>query len=94
MKQFKGMKTIEQITIDAESKGWEIDFGEWDKGSDWFYIRDIKKRMLQIAVNCFGKFFAYSMVSDRAVVTEKSNEYDNESWYIEILELLYEPIKA
>ncbi len=94
MKQFKGMKDAEQIKIDAEAKGWEVDFEEWDKGSDWFYIRDVKKRMLQIAVNCFGRFFVYSPKSKKAIATERTENLENKDWYNEILELLYEPLDA
>lgn len=92
MLKYKGMKTIDQIKQDAINQGWEIDFKKWDNdGDDWFWLRDMNNRMLQILVNCFGRFFVYSPASEHYIATEESTEFDNEAWYKEILDLLYEP---
>lgn len=92
MKKFKAMKNIEQISKDAIAQGWEVDFEPCNKGDDWFWIRDMKVRFLQVAVNCFGRFMVYSPISDKPIATEKSENLDNEKWYTEILDLLYIPL--
>lgn len=85
MKKFGGMKNIEELKEDAILGGWELDFTEWDnKGSDWFWIRDMDNRLTQILVNCFGRFMVYKPFSDKPVATELSEELDNEDWYNEI----------
>lgn len=90
MKQFKRMKPVDTITNDAKALGFEVDFTEWDKGSDWFWIRDMEGRLIQIAVNCFGRFMVYKPCSDAPVATERSEELDKEEWYQEILNIIYE----
>ena len=84
---------ISDIVKKAEELGFEVDFEEWNKGSDWFYLRGISNRVIQIAVNCFGRFIVYKPFSDRPIATEKSEEFDEESWYKEILDLLYKPFQ-
>lgn len=89
MKKFKGMKSLETIIAEAKAIGWEVDTRQYDQGSDWFWLRDIKRRMLQICVNGFnGSFYVYSAFSGDAVYATESSELD-EKWYNEILELLY-----
>lgn len=92
MIRYKCMKKIDDIKKDAEALGFEIDFTEWDKGSDWFWIRDMKDRLVQITVNCFGKFIVFMPTSEGPVATERSQELDDEEWYKEILNLLYVPL--
>jgi hypothetical protein len=94
MKKFKGMKNLEQLEKDAVAQGWEVDFTEFEKGSDWFAIRDMNNRCTQVVVNCFGRFMVYKPFSDEPVATETSQELDDKDWYNEILDLLYEPKEA
>ncbi|MEG1285356.1 MAG: hypothetical protein RSD22_06450 [Romboutsia sp.] len=92
MKKFKGMKKLEQLIKDAEKQGWVVDLTEFDKGSDWFWLRDMDDRVMQVAVNCFGRFMVYTPQSDKPIATEKSEEFDNEDWYCELLDLINEPL--
>jgi hypothetical protein len=94
MKKFKGMKTISQIEKEATEQGWAVDMTEFEKGSDWFWLRDMDGRFTQICVNCFGRFMVYKPFSDEPVATERSEELDNEDWYNEILDLLYESVEV
>lgn len=90
MKKYKGIRAVEDIKKDAENLGFEVDLIEWEKGSDWFYLRDVSNREVQIVVNCFGRFMVYKPYSERPIATELSEEFDDENWYLEILNLLYE----
>lgn len=92
MKKFKGMKKLEQLQKDAIKQGWEVDMTDFEKGSDWFWLRDISNRMLQICVSCFGRFSVYAPVSENPIATEESDWLDDKEWYNEILELLYDPL--
>jgi hypothetical protein len=92
MKKYKGMKNLEQLQKDAIEQGWEIDMTEFEKGSDWFWLRDIEDRVMQIAVNCFGRFMVYTPASDEPIATERSEEFDSEDWYRELLDLINEPL--
>lgn len=89
MKKYKEMKNINQVKVDAVARGWQLDFTEFDKGSDWFLLEDINNRMLTILVNCFGRFMVYTPMSNKPIATESSKELDNQKWYQEILNLLY-----
>jgi hypothetical protein len=92
MLKYKGMKTIDQIKKDAEAQGWETDFTDWDRnGSDWFLIEDMEHRMLRILVNCFGRFFVFKKDVEHWIATEKNEEFDDELWYREILDLINVP---
>lgn len=90
MKKFKGLKPTEQVKKDATNNGWEVDFVDYNKGGDWYWIKDTKNRMLQILVNGFnGHFMVYAPLSDKPIATHMSAELDGKEWYDEILELLY-----
>lgn len=92
MLKYKGMKTIAQIKKDATLQGWKTDFTDWDRnGSDWFLIEDMNNRMLRILVNCFGRFFVFKKDVEHWIATEKSEEFDDEPWYREILDLINVP---
>ena len=92
MKKFKGIKNLEQLQKDAIAQGWEVDMTEFENGSDWFCIRDMNNRILQVCINCFGRFMVYAPFSDKPIATEKSETLDNEDWYNDILNLINEPL--
>lgn len=92
MKEFKGMKNIDQIKEDAIKQGWEVDMTAFEKGSDWFWIRDMHNRVMQVCINCFGRFMVYTPASDNPLATERSEEFDNEDWYSELLNLINVPL--
>jgi hypothetical protein len=91
MRKFKEMKPLQQLIEDAKANGWEVDTTEYDKGSDFIYLRDMYERLKQIAVNATnGHFYVYEPFSqNQPTATHLSNELDDEAWYKEILELLY-----
>lgn len=51
-------------------------------------------RVLQVSVNCFGKFMVYAPFSEKPIATHESTEFDDKDWYIELLDLLYEPLEV
>lgn len=65
---------------------------DFEKGSDWFWLRDMSNRFMQVHVNCFGKFMVYTPASDEPIATEKSEELDDKDWYNELLNLINEPL--
>jgi len=94
MKKFRGNKKLEDLMRDAKEGGWEVDTLAFDKGSDFVYIRDTTIRFKQIAFNVVnGSFYVYEPISENPTSTHLSTEFDNEDWYIEILELVYETNK-
>lgn len=94
MKKFKGMKPFDTIIEEAKNTGWEVDTTEWDNGGDWFWLRDMHNRVLQVCVNCFGKFMVYAPFSDKPIDTHESTEFDDKDWYNELLDLLYESLEV
>ena len=93
MKKFNGNRELEAIIEDAKIKGWTVDIENFEKGSDWIYLRDLTVRFKQIAFNVVnGSFYVYEPFSESATAHHLSTEFDNEVWYNEILELLYEPL--
>lgn len=89
MKKFKEMRKISDIERIAKEKGFNIDMSEFNKGDDWFWIRDIHNRKEQICINCFGYFEVYKPYSETPVATHLSDNFDNEDWYSEILDIIY-----
>lgn len=96
MKKFKGMKKLNDIIKDAKKIGFEVDTDSFDNGGDYIYLRDVNERMEQIALNTFnGQFFIYTPDTDDPNVpyaTHLSDEFENEDWYEEKLNLFYEPL--
>ncbi|WP_113675895.1 helix-turn-helix domain-containing protein [Vallitalea guaymasensis] len=91
MKMFKGNKELNKILSEARSTGWDVDTEEFDKGSDWIWIRDMKERFLQVKYNtCNGYFYVWNPSSDSPVATNLSENMDGVQWYDELLELFYE----
>jgi len=94
MKKFKDIKDIEQIQKEAIDLGWKVDITELQQLSSWFWLRDVENRKLEIRVNYYwGNFFVYSLKSGHPLALEYSQEFDNEDWYNEILELIYIPLE-
>lgn len=94
MKLFKGVKNMDVLISDAKAQGWEVDRQKFDtEMSDWIFLRDMMERFKQIAVNVTnGYFFVYEPISEKPTATHTSSEFDEELWYQEILELIYEPV--
>ncbi|QNO14949.1 hypothetical protein HYG86_09260 [Alkalicella caledoniensis] len=90
MRKFKGMRSLADLIQRAGEEGWEIETSEFDKSSDWIWLRDIKERMLQVKVNLTnGIFFVWNPVSEMPIANHLSLKFDNEDWYLEILNLFY-----
>lgn len=90
MRTFKGNRNLAEIRLIAEDKCFEVDTEAYDKGNDWFALRDMDNRVIQILVNGYnGHFKVYRPFSVEPVATHLSEEFDNEAWYQEILEILY-----
>ncbi|KUK53053.1 MAG: hypothetical protein XD78_1495 [Desulfotomaculum sp. 46_296] len=92
MKKFKGVKSHDEIIAAAKQGGWEVDTHDYDtKGSDFIWLSDMDNRMLQIRVSTFnGHFAVWRPASERPIATHLSSQFDDEPWYAEILDLIYE----
>jgi hypothetical protein len=94
MKKFKGSKPVDQIKREAKEQGWKVDMRDFNKGGDWFWLRDMNNRATQVCVNsCNGHFEIYKPSSERPIATHLSQELDGTDWYDEILNLLYIPVE-
>lgn len=89
MKQFKGMKTLDEILILAKEKGYEISRENYDKGSDVIVLQN-PNRLQTIAVNVVIGWFVVYNANGEAIANHLSTDLDNTEWYNEILTLLYE----
>lgn len=96
MKKYKGTRCMEDIESLAKEQGWVVDIEAFEKtGSDFIYLRDVEERMKQIALNVTnGHFFVYEPISEKPTASHLSSDLDEEEWYIEILDLLYEPLEV
>lgn len=93
MRKFKGSRKLDALIEIAITKGFEVDQVDFDKGGDWIWFRDNGKRRIHVVFNPFnGHFYVYPLSMDRAVASHKSSHLDDEPWYIEILEMFYEPL--
>lgn len=92
MKKFKGTKKMDVIIADAQAQGWEVDRQKFDtEMSDWIYLRDMYNRFKQIALNVTnGHFAVYEPFQEKPTATHMSIKFDDEEWYQEILNLVYE----
>lgn len=90
MKKFKGKRNLDEIKKLASQKGYEVDTSHYDRGGDHIWLRDMKERMLQIMYNVVnGHFAVFCPASDKPIATHESKDLDNESWYVEILDIFY-----
>ncbi|NFL43135.1 hypothetical protein FDB61_15720 [Clostridium botulinum] len=90
MRKYKGLKKIEDIKKQAIELGYRYD--KLGESSKWFILSDRNYRGIEVTFNRFGKFIVYKALSDKKIATEKDEQLDNEAWYKEILDLLYEPL--
>ena len=79
MKKFKGSRKIEDVIKKAKELGYEY----YEKN----FQQRFKKGDLDICLRSFGKFFVYR--DGKSIASEKTDEFDNEEWYQEILEMFY-----
>lgn len=95
MKKFQGTKKMDDIIKDAVEQKWEVDTDLFHQsGSDFIYLRDQKVRMKQVALNVTnGCFSVFEPFSNEPTATHLSSGLDDEPWYQELLELIYEPLK-
>lgn len=94
MRKFRGNRKLDALIETAITKGFEVDQEDFDKGGDWIWFRDKDKRRIYVVFNTFtGYFYVYNPLSmDRPVASHKSSHLDDAPWYIEILEMFYEPL--
>lgn len=79
MKEYKGVRTLEDIIKRATEKGYEYKYVN-------FQSRLVKGN-LDICIRSFGKFFVYR--NGKCIACELSQRRDNKPWYLEILDILY-----
>lgn len=93
MKKFRNMRNLDEIIREAERKGFEIDKGDFEKGGDWIWLRDVNERMIQVLFNTVnGKFRVYTPDSgNEPWATEQSADLDGDPDYDELLNLFYIP---
>ena len=91
MRKDKKMKSIEDIKKQAKELGYR--YCKLEK-SNGHMLSDKYNRGIDIVINNIGNFIVYKAFSDKKIATGKDEQLDNEVWYKEILDLLYEPIKT
>lgn len=92
-KTFAGKWNTDKIIKKAKAFGYEVDTRDYDAGSDGIWLRDFKKRQLQIYYNvCTGSFYVYAPIkNDGPIATHLSTNMDNVDWYKELLDMFYVP---
>lgn len=81
MKKFKGLRKHDDVIEKAKQLGYV------------YYQKDFQQRFrkgdLEIHLRSFGKFHVYK--DGECIANHMSDEFDNEEWYQEILEMFYIP---
>ena len=89
MKKFKGNRKLNKIIDIAKSKGYWVNTAGFDnKGNDYIYLTNETRR---IAYNTFNGGFMIYDNEGKCIANHKSDELDNEDWYLEILKMFYIP---
>ncbi|MCY8478067.1 hypothetical protein [Bacillus atrophaeus] len=93
MKIFGRVKSLEDMQKKAKKSGWEVNAQDYKKnGSDFVFLYHQKLGLL-VSVNTFnGRFFVSNKMTKNLLATDKSVEFKNEGWYLEILEMIYQEI--
>ena len=81
MKKFKGFRNI----VDIRKKAKELGYKYYEKNNQ----QRFRKGDLDICLRSFGEFNVYK--AGECIASHMSEELDNETWYQEILEMLYIP---
>lgn len=82
MKKFKGLRKLDDVIEKAKELGYVY----YQKN----FQQRFKKGNLDICLGSFGKFHVYK--AGECIASHMSEELDNETWYQEILEMLYAPV--
>lgn len=91
MRQYAKPRILKDILLIAENKGFDIDSREFDRGSDFIWLRDRCARNVLIAVNPHnGQFFAWVPGKEEAWATERSVDLNDNPLYKEIVEMIYQ----
>lgn len=90
MKKYTDCRSLDEVIEKAKNAGWKVDTGDFDKGGDWIWLRDVEDRMIQILFNTFNyRFYLYTPASNDPIATESSSEFDGDDWYDEVLDLFF-----
>ena len=81
MKKFKGSRRLDDVIEKAKELGYKY----YEKN----FQQRFKKGDLDICFGSFGKFHVYK--DGECIANHMSDEFDNEEWYQEILEMFYIP---
>lgn len=92
MKQFNSLRRVEQIEESLLRLGYRwIESSRilFEQGSDWmlFVNEDELKALLVNTVN--GQFLVKDIITDDLTATHESCELDEEEWYADILDAIY-----
>lgn len=92
MKKYKGSRKYDEICNDMKSKGLRVDSNDFDRGGEFVYFKGAwHGHPWTIAYNtCNGHFFVYNGFTGAQVATHMSTELDNEPWYMDLMDTLYE----
>lgn len=94
MKQYKGLRPLEDIYALMKDKKMTIDSKDFEKGGDYVNFKGgWDNKPLTIAVNTFnGGFFVSNGFTGEIIGTHLTTDKDGEQWYDNILETLYLPL--
>lgn len=89
MKQFAGIKTVDQLKAECKKRGWEIDTKQHDGGSDHikfqFEHQGVKTTVFYSAFN--GRFFGTT--ADECAFTSDDAKLDGTPWFDALLDFVY-----
>ncbi|HEO2443930.1 MULTISPECIES: hypothetical protein [Bacillus] len=93
MKKFAGVRSLDDMRTQAIEAGWKFDEKAYHKeNSDYVFLYGKTKDDIMVAINTFnGHFFVYNNATDESIATHLSERFDQESWYVEILNIVNKP---
>jgi hypothetical protein len=91
MLKFNEMKELASICATMRSKGMDIDTSDFDGGGDCYYFKGGWHGLpLTIVYNTInGQFWAYNGFTGKLIGSTKSEELENQEWYMALLNTLY-----
>lgn len=92
MLKFKGQKKLDEVCRLMKEKGMDIDSSGFDRGDDFILFKgDWHDLPLTISYNTVnGGFFVHNGFTCALLATHLSKELENEEWYRDLLDTLYE----
>lgn len=101
MKQFGRTRSIEEIDRELVKRDFPgLDIGGYDKGGDWVFggmfipktVKNCKDPFGSIMINMFNGNFTIFDGKRNIITNNASEEFENEDWFQDALNIVYEPL--